>query len=106
MAHGVYPAERSTPGPILNARLGVHHSWILQTLPYLEEGNAYRATDHTQSVYHAKTKRCATARSGYSIARPMPRRAAVGLCWVPPRRGSPDRRNEPWRLLPQQLGSL
>lgn len=57
MAHGVYPAGTlDAKGPVLNARLGFHHNWIVHTLPYLEEGNAYKLIDHSQSVYHAKNK--------------------------------------------------
>ena len=54
MAHGFYPPGTiDAKGPILNARLGYHHSWIVQTLPYIEEGNAYALVDRGQSVYHA-----------------------------------------------------
>src|SRR3954465_4816715 len=42
MAHGVYPAGTiDAKGPILNARLGFHHNWLVQTLPYLEERNVW-----------------------------------------------------------------
>src|SRR6476660_7351803 len=57
MAHGVYPAGTiDAKGPVLNARLGYHHNWLVQTLPYLEERNVWQAVDKTQSIYHAKNK--------------------------------------------------
>jgi prepilin-type N-terminal cleavage/methylation domain-containing protein len=53
MAHGFYPPGTiDAKGPVLNARAGFHHNWLIQVLPYLEEGNVYRAIDHKQSVYH------------------------------------------------------
>jgi prepilin-type N-terminal cleavage/methylation domain-containing protein/prepilin-type processing-associated H-X9-DG protein len=55
MAHGVYPPGTiDAKGPIVNARLGYHHSWTVQILPYLEEQNTWKAMDKTVSVYHAK----------------------------------------------------
>jgi prepilin-type N-terminal cleavage/methylation domain-containing protein len=55
MAHGVYPPGTiDAKGPILNARVGYHHSWTIQILPYLEEQNTWKAVDKTVSVYHAK----------------------------------------------------
>jgi prepilin-type processing-associated H-X9-DG protein len=57
MAHGVYPPGTiDAKGPILNARAGFHHNWLIQILPYIEEGPVYKAIDHKQSVYHAKNK--------------------------------------------------
>jgi prepilin-type N-terminal cleavage/methylation domain-containing protein len=53
MANGFYPPGTiDAQGPILNARLGYHHSWLVQILPYIEEGNAYNLVDRNQSVYH------------------------------------------------------
>ncbi len=55
MAHGVYPPGTiDAKGPILNARLGYHHNWIVQTLPYLEQKNVWNAVDRQQSIYHKK----------------------------------------------------
>ena len=55
MAHGVYPAGTlDANGPIVNARLGYHHNWLVQTLPYLEEQNVWDAVDKKLSIYHAK----------------------------------------------------
>ena len=55
MAHGVYPAGTiDAKGPILNARLGFHHNWLVQSLPYLEQKNVWNAVDKQQSIYHAK----------------------------------------------------
>lgn len=55
MAHNVYPAGTiDTAGPVLNARLGYHHNWLVQSLPYLEQKNIWNAIDKQQSIYHAK----------------------------------------------------
>jgi len=55
LAHEVYPAGTLDPqGPVLNARLGYHHNWIVQTLPYFEQQNVWDAVDKSQSIYHAK----------------------------------------------------
>ncbi|MGI8981652.1 MAG: DUF1559 domain-containing protein [Pirellulaceae bacterium] len=55
MAHGVYPPGTvDAKGPVLNARLGYHHNWIVQTLPYLEQKNVWNAVDRQQSIYHTK----------------------------------------------------
>jgi prepilin-type N-terminal cleavage/methylation domain-containing protein len=55
MAHGVYPAGTiDAKGPVLNARVGYHHNWLVQTLPYLEQQNTWNAVDKNQSIYHAK----------------------------------------------------
>src|SRR5688500_665633 len=36
MAHGFYPPGTiDAKGPILNARAGYHHNWLVQSLPYL-----------------------------------------------------------------------
>lgn len=54
-AQGVYPPGTvDAKGPILNARLGFHHNWIVQSLPYLELQNVWDAVDKKQSIYHAK----------------------------------------------------
>jgi prepilin-type N-terminal cleavage/methylation domain-containing protein/prepilin-type processing-associated H-X9-DG protein len=55
MAHGYYPPGTiDAKGPIVNARLGYHHNWIIQILPFIEERNTWNAIDKTLSVYHAK----------------------------------------------------
>jgi prepilin-type N-terminal cleavage/methylation domain-containing protein len=55
MAHGVYPAGTvDAKGPILSQQTGYHHNWISRILPYIEQGNAYRAIDWKAGVY-AKT---------------------------------------------------
>lgn len=75
MAHGVYPPGTiDAQGPILNARLGYHHSWIVQVLPYIEEGNAYNVIDRQQSVYHAKNA--------------PPRNHAIKILWCPTTTGA------------------
>jgi len=38
-------------GPIRNEAVGLHQGWLIQMLPYLDETNAYRAIDFSQSVY-------------------------------------------------------
>jgi prepilin-type N-terminal cleavage/methylation domain-containing protein len=55
MGHNVYPAGTlDTQGPVLNARLGYHHNWMVQSLPYLEMENVWDAVDKQQSIYHSK----------------------------------------------------
>lgn len=52
MAHGVYPAGTiDATGPILSQQSGYHHNWISRVLPYIEQGNAYRAIDWKAGVY-------------------------------------------------------
>lgn len=54
MAHSVYPAgTMDAKGPILNARVGYHHNWLVQSLPYLEQQNVWDAVDKKKSIYHA-----------------------------------------------------
>ncbi|MGD9719849.1 MAG: DUF1559 domain-containing protein [Pirellulales bacterium] len=38
-------------GPIRNEASGLHQGWLIQMLPYLDEGAAYRLVDFSQSVY-------------------------------------------------------
>jgi prepilin-type N-terminal cleavage/methylation domain-containing protein len=55
MAHGFYPPGTiDAKGPIVNAQIGYHHNWIIQTLPFMEERNTWNAIDKTLSVYHKK----------------------------------------------------
>lgn len=57
MGHGVYPAGTlDAQGQVLNARLGYHHNWLVQSLPYLEMENVWNAVDKQQSIYHAKNR--------------------------------------------------
>jgi prepilin-type N-terminal cleavage/methylation domain-containing protein/prepilin-type processing-associated H-X9-DG protein len=52
MAHGVYPAgTMDAKGPILSQQSGYHHNWISRILPFIEQGNAYRAIDWKAGVY-------------------------------------------------------
>ncbi len=52
MAHLVYPPGTiNDKGPIQHLANGFHHSWIVQILPFIEQKNAYRSLDHTQSIY-------------------------------------------------------
>jgi prepilin-type N-terminal cleavage/methylation domain-containing protein len=51
-AYETLPAGVTNPdGPIRNEPNGLHQSWIISLLPYMEEGNAYRQIDLTKSVY-------------------------------------------------------
>jgi prepilin-type N-terminal cleavage/methylation domain-containing protein/prepilin-type processing-associated H-X9-DG protein len=55
LMHGIYPAGTiDVKGPILSQQSGYHHNWIGRILPYIEQGNAYRAIDWKAGVY-AKT---------------------------------------------------
>lgn len=59
--HGYEMAHESLPsgsidvkGPIMNVPNGMHHNWVTQLLPYLEEVAAYRNVDQSVSVYAPK----------------------------------------------------
>lgn len=54
MGHEVLPpGTQNLKGPILNVEdeTQYHMGWIVQILPYLEQGNIYNHTDFTKSVY-------------------------------------------------------
>src|SRR4051812_30398737 len=54
MTHGVYPPGTiDLQGPIINARLGYHHNWLVQCLPFLEQQNIWEAVDKSKGIYHA-----------------------------------------------------
>jgi prepilin-type N-terminal cleavage/methylation domain-containing protein len=54
-AHGIYPPGTiDAKGPIVNARVGYHHNWVIQILPQLEQRNTWNAIDKRVSVYHPK----------------------------------------------------
>jgi hypothetical protein len=41
------------PSPILSTPTGLHHSWLIELLPYLDQANAYQAIKRNASVYTA-----------------------------------------------------
>jgi prepilin-type N-terminal cleavage/methylation domain-containing protein len=62
MAHGVLPPGTiEAKGPIASVPTGYHHNWIIQTLPYFEEQNAWKAIDKTVGVYHPKNSTVAAS---------------------------------------------
>ena len=55
MAHQVLPPGSVNPtGPVRSEEKGYHYSWLVQLLPYIEEGNAFRKFDFSESVYASK----------------------------------------------------
>jgi len=53
----VFPPGVVDPkGPIRNVPQGYHMSWIVQLLPYIEEGSAYQQTDFSVGVYDKKNQ--------------------------------------------------
>jgi len=57
-AHEVLPpGSVNAKGPIRNEAAGYHMSWLVQILPYIEEGNAYRHIDFSVGVYDPKNAR-------------------------------------------------
>ncbi|MFQ5731925.1 MAG: DUF1559 domain-containing protein [Planctomycetaceae bacterium] len=48
------PGTVNAEGPIRNEAKGYHMSWIVQILPYIEEGNAFRRIDFKADVYDKK----------------------------------------------------
>ena len=51
-------------GPIRNKAAGYHMGWMVQILPYLEEGNAYRHVDFAAGVYDQKNAPVRAVRIG------------------------------------------
>jgi prepilin-type N-terminal cleavage/methylation domain-containing protein len=57
MSHSVYPpGVTDDTGPILNQAQGLHYSWTVALLPFLEEDNLYNSIDHKVGVYHANNE--------------------------------------------------
>jgi prepilin-type N-terminal cleavage/methylation domain-containing protein/prepilin-type processing-associated H-X9-DG protein len=53
--HEFYPPGTiDYQGPIRNIAQGYHHNWIVQTLPFFEQGNAWRHIDQAVGVYHPR----------------------------------------------------
>jgi prepilin-type N-terminal cleavage/methylation domain-containing protein/prepilin-type processing-associated H-X9-DG protein len=51
-AFEIFPAGVTNPGgPIRNEPVGMHHSWIIRSLPYFENRNVYRLIDFSKGVY-------------------------------------------------------
>jgi prepilin-type N-terminal cleavage/methylation domain-containing protein/prepilin-type processing-associated H-X9-DG protein len=51
-AHRVFPpGVVNDTGPIRNLPFGYHHSWVVQVLPFLGQGNLYQHFDLLESVY-------------------------------------------------------
>jgi len=51
-AYESFPAGVANPdGPIKNEAKGLHQSWLIPVLPYLDEQNAYKLIDFDKSVY-------------------------------------------------------
>ena len=49
---GAYPSGATNPfGPIVNEAIGMHHSWITQVLPYLDQAELFAKIDPGTSVY-------------------------------------------------------
>ena len=53
LSRGHFPSGVIDPvqAPIISQPQGFHHSWIIQVLPFIEEGTIYRMIDHEKSVY-------------------------------------------------------
>ena len=53
MAHQYFPAGVTdvAPGPIQSTATGLHHSWLIGLLPYIDEGPTHRSIDVETSVY-------------------------------------------------------
>lgn len=50
--HEHFPSGVKNPtGPILNEEIGIHTSWIVDTLPYIEQIPAYRKYDQSAGAY-------------------------------------------------------
>jgi prepilin-type N-terminal cleavage/methylation domain-containing protein/prepilin-type processing-associated H-X9-DG protein len=54
-AHESLPAGVTNPGgPIRSEAVGMHHGWLEQLLPFIDEGNVFRNIDFDVSVYDEK----------------------------------------------------
>jgi prepilin-type N-terminal cleavage/methylation domain-containing protein/prepilin-type processing-associated H-X9-DG protein len=54
-AHRVFPpGVVNDTGPIRNLPFGYHHSWVVQVLPFVGEGNLYQHFDLQESVYNPR----------------------------------------------------
>ena len=55
-AHQYFPPGviDNTPGPVWSQALGVHHSWIAQILPQIQDNVTYQSLDFGVSIYHPK----------------------------------------------------
>ncbi len=55
LAHEVFPPGVVEPkGPIRSEPRGYHMSWLVQVLPYVEQGNAFRMIDFSVGAYDKK----------------------------------------------------
>jgi len=50
------PGVVNAKGPIRNEPAGYHMSWLVQILPYIEDGNTYRHVDFSVGVYDPKNE--------------------------------------------------
>ncbi len=54
LTHSHLPAGTvNNTGPIVHTPVGFHHSWIVQILPYMDQGVVYQQIEHSQSIYSA-----------------------------------------------------
>ena len=64
-AHGVFPpGVVNDTGPIRSLPFGYHHSWVVQILPFVGQGNLYQHFDLPESVYDPSNDTVA----GFAIA--------------------------------------
>ena len=78
LSRGHFPSGVIDPvqAPIISQPQGFHHSWIIQVLPFIEEGTIYRMIDHDKSVYakenqpvryiHMQALQCPSSSRSYS----------------------------------------
>jgi prepilin-type N-terminal cleavage/methylation domain-containing protein len=56
--HGVLPPGTIEPsGPVQNRPVGYHLGWVIQILPFIEQGTVYDQIDFSVGAYHAKNAR-------------------------------------------------
>ena len=59
LTHNVLPPGSVNPsGPIKNAAVGYHYSWITQILPYIERGTIDRRLNRSVGVYDPANQTC------------------------------------------------
>ena len=57
MSNEAFPMGTTNPtSPVFSQEKGMHHNWIMQILPYMEEGNLYDTIDFSTSVYSKQNK--------------------------------------------------
>jgi len=61
------PGVVNAKGPIRNEPVGYHMSWLVQILPYIEDGNTYRHVNFSVGVYDPKNEAVRKVSRSYMV---------------------------------------